>query len=266
MIMTLDLDAYFDRIGWGNGTLPTYETLAGILDAHMRYIPFENVDVLLGRTIHLDLNSLQQKLVLARRGGYCFEHGTLFNAVLNKIGFRPTAHTARVVLFTPREAAPRTHMFLTVPVGNSVFVVDPGFGGLAPQVPVPLSDRAVSAEHWMVRDGPYWVLRVQTEDGVVDAWVSTLDVDNMVDFEMGSYFVSTHPNSPFVNRLMLRALTPTGRITVMNQEVTAWHDKKPYRSFLSSRKALRELLREHFGFDLVEVETLKVPSIPDWSS
>ena len=140
MVNSLDLDAYFDRIQWSGSTRPNHETLAGVLHAHMSSIPFENLDVLLGRPIRLDLDGLQQKLVCARRGGYCFEHGTLFGAVLEEMGFKPVRHTGRVIMITPRTGAPRTHMFLTVPVAEGTFVVDPGFGALAPRIPVPLQD------------------------------------------------------------------------------------------------------------------------------
>ena len=116
----MDLDAYFARIGW-RGT----PELAGLLEHHMRAIPFENFDVLLGRRPRLDLEGLEAKLVTARRGGYCYEHSTLFAAVLAELGIACRTHSARVVMMTPRELAPRTHMFLTV--GNDV--LDPGFGG-----------------------------------------------------------------------------------------------------------------------------------------
>jgi N-hydroxyarylamine O-acetyltransferase len=81
----------------GRRDQPTFETLAGLLHAHMLRIQFENLDVLLGRPVRLDLDSLQDKLVRARRGGYCFEHATLFAAVLEKLGFQPVRHAARVV-------------------------------------------------------------------------------------------------------------------------------------------------------------------------
>ena len=113
---TVDLDAYFQRIRWTGATMPTFDTLAGILRAHDAAIPFENLDVLLGRPIRLDLDSIQAKLVTASRGGYCFEHATLFAAVLEQLGFQPTRHAARVILFDPPSEAARSHMFLTVAV------------------------------------------------------------------------------------------------------------------------------------------------------
>jgi N-hydroxyarylamine O-acetyltransferase len=265
---SLDLDAYFARIRWGGSTYAGFGTLAGLLRAHMSNIPFENLDVLLGRPIRLDLEGVQNKLVQARRGGYCFEHATLFAAVLEALGFAPVRHTARVTVFAPRNAAPRTHMFLTVTVAEGTFVVDPGFGALAPRVPVPLIEGAQARNdqelHAMVREGPLWVLRALSGDKTVDAWVSTLEPDNPVDFELGNHYTSSHPNSLFVNRIAMRALTPDGRVTVSNRDVNIWRGNVAEPKQLADRRALRTLLNEYFGFDLPEVDALRVPAIPEW--
>jgi N-hydroxyarylamine O-acetyltransferase len=269
MTSPLDLPAYFERIRWRGPTQPAYETLAGVLAAHMAAIPFENLDVLLGRKVRLDLEGLQDKLVRQHRGGYCFEHGTLLAAVLEELGFRPVRHTARVVVIVPRTEAPRAHMFLTVALPEGRFVLDPGFGALAPRLPVPLVDggaeaRAGEEVHWMARDGDHWILRTRAGGKIVDCWVSPLDRDNVIDFEVGNHFTSTHTSSPFVNRVMLRALTADGRVGVMNRDVTVWRGGEPEAVKISDRSALRSLLAEYFGFDLPEVEQLRVPSIPEW--
>lgn len=266
--MTLDLDAYLGRIGWRGDLRTDHATLAGLLDAHMRNIPFENLDVLLGRGVRLDLDSLQRKLVAGGRGGYCFEHATLFAAVLERIGFALQRHTARVVLVAPRTESPRTHMFLTVQLAEGRFVADPGFGSLAPRVPVPLADAhpasAGDGTHWMARDGGFWILRHRSPEKTVDCWVSEAGADNLVDFEVGNHYTSTHPQSPFVNRLMLRAFAADRSVSVMNRDVTV-RTGGAARSFqLADRRALRVLLAVHFGFDLPEVETLRVPSVDGW--
>ena len=268
MTASVDVDAYLGRIEWTGAVRPTFHTLAALVRAHMSKIPFENLDVLLGRQIRLDLDGLQRKLVHQRRGGYCFEHATLFAAVLEAIGFKPARHSARVTLITPRNASPRTHMFLTVPLAEGIFVVDPGFGALAPRVPLPLVDgEPVTLDgetHWMARAGDDWLLRTQSGEKFVDCWASTLERDNPADFEVGNHYTSPHPASPFVNRLLLRALTVAGRVTVMNRDVTVWEGSTPQSIQLADRAALRSLLTAHFGFDLPEIDQLRVPSIPEW--
>src|SRR5215510_1408682 len=135
--MPFDLDRYLSRIGWSGSRAPSFDTLAGVLRAHMTAIPFENLDVLLGRGVRIDLDSIYAKIVGARRGGYCFEHGTLVQAALAELGFAPVAHAARVIMLRRREDVALTHMVITVSLDGRTFVLDPGFGGQAPLVPVP---------------------------------------------------------------------------------------------------------------------------------
>lgn len=261
----VDLDAYFDRIGYGGSTSPTFDALADVLVAHMRAIPFENLDVLMHRPIRLDIDGLHAKLVKARRGGYCFEHATLLASVLQQLGYSPMAHAGRVLLRAPRTEVARTHMFLTVALDGVRYVIDPGFGGLAPQEPLPLAGHASGdATHWMALDRDWWVLRAKSEGRVVDCWASTLEHENAMDFVLANHYTSTHPASPFLNHLMLRALTPDGRVSVMNREVTHVGTAGSRSEQLADRAALRDLLQQHFGFDLPEALSLHVPTLTEW--
>jgi N-hydroxyarylamine O-acetyltransferase len=270
MMQSFSLDEYMNRIEWGRDTAPTLETVGALVQAHMTHIPFENLDVLLGQPVRLDLDSLQNKLVRARRGGYCFEHMPLFAAALEALGFAPARHSARVLLRSARTESPRTHMFLTLRIDGGTFVLDPGFGGTAATFPIPLVDHPGSgpggATHWMQRDGKYWILRYVAGDGPADAWISTLEPDHAADFEMASHYTSTHPNSPFVNHLMLSLFKPDGRVGIINRDVTL-RQGSDVRSFqIADRAGLRAVLREHFGFDLPAVDGIRVPMIPDWNS
>lgn len=207
------LAAYLDRIAWGGGTAPTFGTLSGLVRAHMQAIPFENLDVLLGRPVSLDIDAIAAKLVHARRGGYCFEHATLFAHVLEELGFGVARHSARVTLVVKRHEAKRLHMFLTVALPDGVFVVDPGFGGPAALRPLPLADAGAEpphgATHWMASDAGSWTLRTIVDGEARDAWVSTLERDQPADFVVANHYTATHPASPFLNRLMLVASRPT---------------------------------------------------------
>jgi N-hydroxyarylamine O-acetyltransferase len=116
----------------------------------------------------------------------------------------------------------------------------------------------------MVRDGDYCLLRTQRGPVSVDAWASTLEPENPSDFKIANHYTATHPDSPFVNRIMMRALTAGGFVTVMNRDVTVWRHNVPHPRQLADRAELRALLVEHFGFDLPEVERMRVPSIPHW--
>ena len=102
-------------------------------------------------------------------------------------------------------------------------------------------------------------------DKVVDCWVTTLEDENAVDFEVSNHYTSTHPASPFVNRIAMQARWPGGRATVRNRTFTLWQGERVASTHeLSHRGMLREVVARHFGFDLPEIESLRVPEIPDW--
>jgi N-hydroxyarylamine O-acetyltransferase len=256
-------------VRWTGTLEATFETLAGLMRAHMRAIPFENLDVLLGRGIRVDLDSVFAKLVSAGRGGYCFEHSTILAAALAGAGFAPVAHSARVVMLSPRSAAPRTHMFLSVRLDGTTYVLDPGFGGHGPLVPLPLVENREVREghdvHRFVRRDGEWMLETLIAGTMVPLWISTLEADSPIDFVMANHFTSTWPESPFVNRLMLRALTADGRVSVMNRDVTVLRGTVSEKRELADRAALRTLLVEYFGFDLPEAERVRVPAVAEWS-
>jgi N-hydroxyarylamine O-acetyltransferase len=262
-----DLAAYLTRIGYSGPTTPDLASLGGLLAAHMSAIPFENIDVLLGRPIRLDLEAVQRKIVTGRRGGYCFEQGALFLAALRALGFNAEARTARVILVLKPDAAPRGHMYLTVRVPEGEFIADPGLGGLGCRTPIPLDGTPVREgdEVWSIRtEDRRRVLEVESPERRIDAWIAGFDEDNWVDFELANHWFSTHPASPMVNRVMLRAMIPGGRLTVMNRDATLRVNGAAKRFELADRAALRALVRDHCGFDCPEIEAMRVPSVPDW--
>src|SRR5262245_17149912 len=92
----VDVGSYAARIGYAGDMAPTLETLKALHFAHSTSIPFENLDILMGRPISLELDWLQAKLIAGRRGGYCFEQNAYFATVLERLGFKVTRLAARV--------------------------------------------------------------------------------------------------------------------------------------------------------------------------
>lgn len=114
MTDVLDLDRYFERIGFTGKPMPDLATLSAIHAAHVNAIPFEGINPLLRRPVDLDLPSLQRKLVDSRRGGYCYEHNAVLRAALEAIGFKVTGLGGRVRWNSPPDSplGPKTHMLL----------------------------------------------------------------------------------------------------------------------------------------------------------
>jgi N-hydroxyarylamine O-acetyltransferase len=235
--------------------------------AHTASIPFESFDVLLGRPIRLDPESLQAKIVAGHRGGYCFEHASLMHAALEAMGFAPVRHCSRVLLFEPRHESVRQHMFLTVTIGGPTYVIDPGFGPFACPLPIPIDGTPVptsSPTHRLAREGNDWFLYVTRDGEQIQGWVSTMEEEYLVDFEMMNHYIATHPASFFTHNILASAVTQEGRVNIMNQGVHIVRNGFVEPTQLADRKALRAIVAEHFGFDRPELETMRVDSVPGW--
>jgi N-hydroxyarylamine O-acetyltransferase len=209
--MALDLDAYLERIGYEGPVEPTLEVLDALQLAHATTIPFENLDILLGRPIRLDLPSLQGKLVRDRRGGYCFEHNRLFAAALEAAGFGVTRLGARV-RFGARSVTARTHMALLVETDGEVRLSDVGFGGGSILGSLPMrTGPEVEQFGWrfrLVDDDGARVLQTHRPNGWIDLYSFTFEPQYPVDDEMANHFASTHPSSPFTRTLTAQLCAP----------------------------------------------------------
>jgi N-hydroxyarylamine O-acetyltransferase len=246
----LDLDAYRTRIGEAAPLAPSLEGLVSLHRAHCASFPFENLDILLGRPIVLDLPALQAKLVRARRGGYCFEQNTLFQAVLDGMGFRVTALAARVRVGAT-EVRPRTHMLLKVDLPEGPFLADVGFGGDGPVHPLPLAEGRETwvgrTGHRLRREGDLWVLQGSTTGIWIDLYAFTLEPQYPVDFVMANHFTSTFPRSPFVLNLVVQRSWPERRAILRNRELVVREDGANVTTTVRDPDHLLVLLEGVFG-------------------
>lgn len=197
----LDLDAYLDRVSYSGDRAPTVGTLTALHRAHLATVPFENLDIILGRGIDPDLAAVQDKIVGRRRGGYCFEHNVLFGAALQRLGFDVGRHVARIGDPTVKVVA-RSHLALLVSVDGQRWLADVGFGS-GPLEPVPLTGPGVvrqGAWEYRVLAGPDagWRLQGRWEGDWRACYTLTPELAHPVDVEVANHYTATHPASPFV--------------------------------------------------------------------
>ena len=126
--------------------------------------------------------------------------------------------------------------------------------------PVP----AKAPTHRLAREGDDWFLYVTGDGKEIQGWVSTMEEEYPVDFEMMNYYIATNPASFFTHNILASAVTEGGRINIMNQGVQTISHGVAEPSQLGDRKELRSLVARHFGFDLPELETMRVDAVPDW--
>jgi N-hydroxyarylamine O-acetyltransferase len=220
----LDLDAYLRRIDYVGPREPTLPVLEALHLAHATHIPFESLDVLLGRPIRLDLAGLQAKLVAGGRGGYCFEQNLLLAAALEALGFEVT-HLAARVRHRGDKPLPRTHVLLLVSVAGASYIADVGFGGEGLLLPVPFRTGSECRHYgWTYRlleERPgQWLLQSQRATGWGNLYSFTLEPQTREDYEMANHYTATHPDSPFVRALIVQLPTPAARHALRDRELT----------------------------------------------
>jgi N-hydroxyarylamine O-acetyltransferase len=247
----LDLDAYLRRIGYAGALAPTRGVLEELHLAHATHIPFENLDIHLGRPIRIDLASVQAKIVQSRRGGYCFEQNTLLAAVLERVGFRVKRLLARVRLGASR-VLPRTHMVLEVEVDGSPILADVGFGTVGILLPMPLAaGEPVRQFAWtfrLVEEPGLWVLQGRQGDGWLDLYAFTREPQYPVDFEMSNWYTSTHPDSRFFHTVTVQRSTRDIRYLLRGREFTVVRGEQTTTRTLAEEEVLR-VLADDFGLD-----------------
>jgi N-hydroxyarylamine O-acetyltransferase len=252
---TFDLDAYFDRIGYAGPREPTAPVLAAIVQHHALSIPFENLDILLGRPILLDVASLEAKLVKRRRGGYCFEHNTLLGGVLRQLGFDVTPLAARVRWMVPRGVVlPRTHMLLVVRLGGERLLVDGGFGGVGVAAPLRMDFEGEQPSLYepqrIVLTDAGRLLRTRMAGEWRDLYVFTDEPQFAVDFEMANWFTSTNPGSRFKQNLIVTNAAPGVRQSLFNRELSVYRDASVERRSVDDPEELLEVLASRFHLAL----------------
>lgn len=217
-------DRYLDALGFDGRPTADHDGAARVLTAHLRTIPFANVDPMLGMPVSLDPDDVATKLLDRRRGGYCFEHAVLVRAGFEALGFAVEPVLARVLLGPGRDVAgARTHSANLIEIDGRPWLTDPGFGGSTPPQPV-LADGsgAVAA----TPHGRYRIRSIEQTDlspatfpdvdrvlqGSFDGstWIELYGLATgpvvPADVEAFNHLVATSPTSPFTTGLSFARL------------------------------------------------------------
>jgi N-hydroxyarylamine O-acetyltransferase len=249
-----DLDAYFARLEYRGPREANLATLRALQLSHLYHLPFENLSSWSGEAVSVEREAIFAKLVTRRRGGYCYEHNTLFAAALHALGFAPELRLARVRWQVPPEVVTgRSHLCLVVPVEGRRWLVDVGFGGAGPTAPLDLEAIEVQTTPHESR-----LLR-KLEDGVVSHSVETASGDwselyrvepaktYPVDVQTANWFTSTHPDSRFRTSLIVTTVRPDHRRVLWNRQFTVrFSDGRTETRTIDSLEALKALLVDEF--------------------
>ncbi len=245
-----DLDSYLTRIG-----IDSSPTFAGVHRAHVTSIPFENFDPSTGRPVSLKTEDLEEKLVTRQRGGYCFEHNLLLMAALESLGMNDIdPMLARVRMGPPDAPRPLGHLLLRVKDGGRAWLADVGFGGGGLLDPVPF-EVGVETEQsgWryrFVEDASELVLQVFQDGDWTDMYGFIPEPVPRVDIEVGNWYTSTYPESPFVTGVFAgaRRVDRCLSLFVYEQAVLVERTLGGASSTTEvSRESVPQLLADRFG-------------------
>lgn len=258
----IDLDAYFQRIGYQGERLPTLQVLQAIHRQHAQSIAFENLNSFLKQPVHLDLVSLQQKLVYEGRGGYCFEQNLLLRSVLVALGFQVTSLAARVLWNLPAGTiTPRSHMLLRVDIEQEIYIADVGFGG--PTLTAPLSltldiEQATPHEKFrLLALERTYIMQVYINQQWKPIYRFDLQEQQLPDYEASNWYVSTHPNSLFTTTLLAARPSSNCRYALRNNQFTVHYlDGSTQRHILATVSQLRAVLEDDFCLNLGAIDNL----------
>jgi len=256
-----ELAAYFRRIGYTGPLEATAETLQALVGAHNGAIPFENLDPLMGIPV-ADLGSaaLIDKLVHRRRGGYCFEQNGVMAYVLSELGFGVEHLGGRVVWMNTCGALPaQTHeaLSVTVPGVDGPWLVDVGFGGQTLSSPIRLEAGPVQRtrhEPYRLREhGDGYVLEAEIRGEWQALYTFTTRPQPQIDREVGSWYVSTYPESGFVVGLSVALITDDARWNLRGRNLAIHSAGNTERIRFATAADVLVALTDRFGIDLTDL-------------
>ncbi|MGH8389757.1 MAG: arylamine N-acetyltransferase family protein [Pseudomonas sp.] len=244
---------YLQRLGFDAPPAPTLETLRLLQLRHTGVFPFENLTTLSGEPVLIDLPSIERKVLHEGRGGYCYELNYLYLTLLQELGFDAHGISGRVVMGQPEGAwTARTHRLSLVTLAGVRYITDVGFGGMVPTAPLMLDNRdeqQTPHEPYRVEqhvDG--YTLRARIADEWRAMYIFDLQRQEDIDYAVGNWYVSTHPQSSFARQLMV-ARTGEGWRRTLNNGSFAIHTMggESERRQVADVQELTALLKHEFG-------------------
>lgn len=248
----MDTTAYLQRIGYHGDLTPSSTVLRTLHAAHLERVPFENLDIHLGRTIGLREAGLFAKVVTHRRGGFCYELNGLFAWLLERLGFVVTRLSAGV-MGNGRFGPAYDHLALLVAL-EEPWLVDVGFGQSF-RDPLRLVESVEQAQRGDVyrldRVGGMWVMSERPGDG---DWAERYRFDlvprRLRDFADRCRYHEQSPDSSFARRRVCSVATAGGRVTVTGMTLIETTGRIRQETRVGSDEEYRATLRDRFGVEV----------------
>lgn len=253
------VDNYLKRIGLDRPKVLDRQSLEAILKHSARTIPFENLDIHLGKSIIIDDEAVIDKILNQGRGGYCYEVNGLLSLVLKELGFKTGFLGARTI-FGYNELRPVTHMILKVDIDSESYLCDLGFTGMNSITPIAIGSSSEVKDYYK-----YFRLQEDKELGYIlqvkndqDKWNSLYSFDmqpyKKIDFELANYFNSTSEKSICTRQLICSINTEEGSIRLVGNELKIRSENVSEDRVITTKEQLQDTLENKFKIFLTPSE------------
>ena len=247
----MDIELYLKRFHALSFKEVSLQNLGELQNLHLQHIPFENLDVIRNIPIYLNLKTIYEKIVLEKRGGYCYEVNGLFHALLCELGYDAHLVSATVLRQPGKWAKPDTHAAIVVNL-EEPYLVDVGFGAACPRLPIPLNgDKKidVNAEYSITKFNDQFDLTYENNNERRTLYRFTNEPKKLLDFHEGCVFNQVSKASSFTHYDIVTKATPTGRVTLTDQTLTIVENAVQKKSYLTESEKL-QTFQDFFSINL----------------
>ena len=250
-----DSGKYLKRIGLEPIEKADKQTLDALVLAHQRSVPFENLDVYDAETdLSLNIRELYDKIVLRRRGGYCFELNAAFMALLQNLGYNCYSVAVRVVMGGVTRPMPLSHRGTIVTIDGVRYFCDVGFGGPSPQGALLLDEKGNQQSGpnvFSISKNEHGTVINQVKNGLEEPLLAFSETPcDPVDFLALNEYQSKSKHSMFKKMRVCNLVTKTGSITLSENVMKIHSDGDTTEKTLATEPELRAALKDHYGIEI----------------
>ena len=247
------IEKYLKNIGIKN-QIQDISDINTLIKKHLQSLYFCNIPVLLGEEVLLDLDAIFEKMLVRKKGGYCFEHNKLIYEALKYFGFEVLPLFARV-LNNQKIDVPKTHRLTLLMHHDEMYLVDAGFSFMSPNSAIKFGKtptKTLFEREYIIkkRDANNYELVMMRHDGPFILYAFDLSACNEKDFEMGNFYSSKHKNANFVNNLVLSKITDEKICSLKNNSYHEISKESTDVKTINSQEELIALLRDEFDYAL----------------
>lgn len=219
----MNIQSYLERINFHEPFRVDKNVLYKLQRRHLLNIPFENLNIHYGKKISISVNDIYQKIIIEKRGGFCYELNGLFHWLLKNIGFNAKLISARVHTKNGKYSPEYDHLAIIVTIDNQDFLVDVGFGKFSLE-PLKLEkDKKITDRFGFFQfdkyDTNYYRINEIKNNSLIPQYIFKIEERKLSEFADRCEFHQTSINSQFTKRKLISIAKSNGRITLNNSQL-----------------------------------------------